>query len=665
MAVAPDPLAVEEVRPSLDEARELARSHGLVPLQLTFIEDCETPVSAYLKLRAMAAGEPAFLLESADQGQVGRWSFIGVRPREVLRWNLGDGGDPYELAAALTLATTQAPLADAPPFTGGAVGFFGYDLVRAVEPLGPPPPDVLGLPDMALMLTDTLVAFDHLRHTVTIIANADVRDGGDIEGAYGRALEAIAAVRAALAGPLPRLTGSVQEPPEFVSNMGAERFEEAVARIVRYIHAGDAFQVVPSQRWSADVPVEAFSIYRGLRTVNPSPYMYFLDFGDFQVVGASPEPLVTVTGRRVTTKPIAGTRPRGERPEEDRRLAAELLADEKERAEHVMLVDLGRNDLGRVCEYGTVHVDELMEIEYYSHVMHIVSSVSARCARTSARSTRCAAVLPAGTLSGAPKFRAMQIIDELEPVKRGGYGGAVGYLSYAGDLDTAIHIRTVVIAGGRAHVQAGGGTVADARPDAEQRESVAKTQAVLRADGAGLQAAGVAMKVLVLDNYDSFTYNLVQYLGELGSELVVVRNDQATVAELLAGRLRPLRRLTGSLHAQRGGHLARAGGRDAAPGDAGARRLPRPPGTRAGLRRHRPRPRARARQGDDGGARRPHDLRGVAVAAAGRPLPLADRRRRPARVPGTIGVGRWDRDGPAPPRASRRGRPVPPGVDPH
>ncbi|HUA11362.1 MAG TPA: anthranilate synthase component I [Solirubrobacteraceae bacterium] len=481
MAVAPDPLAVEQVRPSLDEVRALAAGHGLVPLALTFVEDCETPVSAYLKLRAMAAGEPAFLLESADQGQVGRWSFIGVRPREVLRWNLADGGDPYALAAERTLAANQAPLADGPPFTGGAVGYFGYDLVRAVEPLGPPPPDELGLPDMALMLTDTLVAFDHLRHTVTIIANADLREGADVDGAYGHALEAIAAVRAALAGPVPRAAGAAHEPPEFVSNMGAARFEEAVARIVRYIHAGDAFQVVPSQRWSAEIPVEAFSVYRALRTINPSPYMYFLDFGDFQVVGASPEPLVTVNGRRVATKPIAGTRPRGERPEDDRRLAAELLADEKERAEHVMLVDLGRNDLGRVCEYGTVHVDELMEIEYYSHVMHIVSSVSGTLREGVGALDALRAVLPAGTLSGAPKFRAMQIIDELEPVKRGGYGGAVGYLSYGGDLDTAIHIRTVVVTGGRAYVQAGGGTVADARPDAEQRESVAKSQAVLRA----------------------------------------------------------------------------------------------------------------------------------------------------------------------------------------
>jgi len=269
--------------------------------------------------------------------------------------------------------------------------------------------------------------------------------------------------------------------PEFHSNMPRARFEAMVGRIIEYIYAGDAFQVVPSQRWSAPVPVEAFSIYRGLRAVNPSPYMYFLDFGDFQVAGASPEPLLTVKGRHVSTKPIAGTRPRGESPEEDRRIAEELLGDEKERAEHVMLVDLGRNDLGRVCEYGSVTVDELMEIELYSHVMHIVSSVSGTLRAEVGAMDALRSVLPAGTLSGAPKVRAMQIIDELEPVKRGGYGGAVGYLSYGGDLDTAIHIRTVVVKDGVAHVQAGGGTVADSRPAHEYEESVAKARAVMRA----------------------------------------------------------------------------------------------------------------------------------------------------------------------------------------
>ena len=473
------------VEPSLEAARVLAEGHSLIPLGHSFVEDCETPVSAFLKLRALAPGEPAFLLESAEQGQrVGRWSFIGFRPRAVLRWSLADGGDPYALAAEHVARFSQAPMADAPPFTGGAVGFFGYDLVRAVESLGDPGPDPLGLPDMALMLTDSLVVFDHLKHTVTILANADLHAEPDVERAYAAAARTIGEVRGVLAGPVPRpehAGARGREMPEFESNMPREKFEGMVARIVEYVYAGDVFQVVPSQRWSAPVPVEAFSIYRGLRAINPSPYMYFLDFGDFQVAGASPEPLLTVSGRHVSTKPIAGTRPRGASPEEDRRIAKELLDDEKERAEHVMLVDLGRNDLGRVCEYGSVTVDELMEIESYSHVMHIVSSVSGTLRKEVGAMDALRSVLPAGTLSGAPKVRAMQIIDELEPVKRGGYGGAVGYLSYAGDLDTAIHIRTVVVKDGVAHVQAGGGTVADAKPEYEYEESVAKAEAVMRA----------------------------------------------------------------------------------------------------------------------------------------------------------------------------------------
>jgi anthranilate synthase component 1 len=479
------------VEPSLADARVLAEKHNLIPLSHRFIEDCETPVSAFLKLRELAAGAPAFLLESADQGQrVGRYSFIGFRPRAILRWSLADGGDPYALAAADLARFSQAPMAEGaggPPFTGGAVGFFGYDLVRTVEPLAQPNVDTLGLPDMALMMSDALVIFDHLKHTVTILANADLDAEPDIEQAYAAAAGMIAEVRARLAGPVPREQHGVdgterrREMPSFQSNMERAEFEGMVARIVEYIYAGDAFQVVPSQRWSAEVPVQPFSIYRGLRAVNPSPYMYFLDFGDFQVVGASPEPLLTVNGRRVSTKPIAGTRPRGATPEQDRRIAQELLADEKERAEHVMLVDLGRNDLGRVCEYGSVRVDELMEVELYSHVMHIVSSVSGTLREEVGAMDALRSVLPAGTLSGAPKVRAMQIIDELEPVKRGGYGGAIGYLSYAGDLDTAIHIRTVVVKDGVAHVQAGGGTVADAKPEYEYEESVAKTRAVMRA----------------------------------------------------------------------------------------------------------------------------------------------------------------------------------------
>jgi anthranilate synthase component 1 len=490
MAVAPSAQPPERgrvgslsVSPTLEQARELAGEHNLIPLSVSFVDDCETPVSAFLKIRALDPSAPAFLLESAEQGQrVGRWSFIGFAPHEVLRWSPADGGDPYSLATERLARLHQAPMAEAPPFTGGAVGVFGYDLVRAVEPLGPANPDPLGLPDLALMLTDGLVVFDHLKHTTTILVNANLDVQPDVDRAYAAAVTQIAEVREALAGPVPREEArEPREVPSFHSNMPREDFESMVARIIRYIRAGDAFQVVPSQRWSAQSPVEAFSIYRGLRAVNPSPYMYFLDFGDFQIAGASPEPLLTVSGRHVLTKPIAGTRPRGANPEEDRRIAAELLADEKERAEHVMMVDLGRNDLGRVCEYGSVVVDELMEIETYSHVMHIVSSVSGTLREGVGALDALRSVLPAGTLSGAPKVRAMQIIDELEPVKRGGYGGAIGYLSYGGDLDTAIHIRTVVVKDGVAHVQAGGGTVADAKPEYEFDESVAKMTAAMRA----------------------------------------------------------------------------------------------------------------------------------------------------------------------------------------
>jgi anthranilate synthase component 1 len=539
MAVAAEPTTVAglAIEPSLAQARALAgvsaadgAAYNLIPLRHSFIDDCETPVSAFLKLRALAPQEPAFLLESADQGQrVGRWSFIGFRPREVLRWALADAAgaladpevadpkaadleaadleaaspeaaDPYALAAARVGRFRQAPMGDgdAPPFAGGAVGFFGYDLVRTVEPLGEPGPDPLGLPDMALMLTDALVIFDHLRHTVTILANADLDAEPDLETAYAAAAATIAQIREQLAGPVPRASAasaaegtgeaSARTMPEFQSNMSRAQFEGMVERIVRYIYAGDAFQVVPSQRWSAAVPVEAFSIYRGLRTVNPSPYMYFLDFGDFQVAGASPEPLLTVGappasggGARVTTRPIAGTRPRGGDAAADERIAAELLEDPKERAEHVMLVDLGRNDLGRVCEAGSVEVETFMAVETYSHVMHIVSSVAGTLRAGVTPMDALRSVLPAGTLSGAPKVRAMQIIDELEPIKRGGYGGAIGYLSYSGELDTCIHIRTVVVKDGVAHIQAGGGTVADAKPAYEYEESRAKSRAVLRA----------------------------------------------------------------------------------------------------------------------------------------------------------------------------------------
>ncbi len=490
------PAAAERVRepavePGLVEARELARQHTVVPLRHTFIDDCETPVAAYLKLRGE---EPSFLLESAEQGQrFGRWSFVGVRPRTTLRLDRGVltvGGepreqtDPYRAVADELARYWPAPLpgGGGPPFAGGAVGLFGYDLVRHAEPsVGAPNPDELGLPDLALAVSDVLVAFDHFTHEVTVIANvfAEDAEAEGFEPAYAAAVAAIGEVRERLAEPVPRpARTAVREPPEFVSNLGPAGYAAAVERAKEYIRAGDCYQVVPSQRWSAEAPVEAFSVYRGLRTVNPSPYMYFLDFGDFEIAGASPESLVKVSGRRAEQRPIAGTRPRAATAEADLEAARELLADEKERAEHVMLVDLARNDLGRVCEYGSVHVDELMVVETYSHVMHIVSSVSGTLGDGVTAMDALRASLPAGTLSGAPKIRAMQIIDELEPVSRGPYGGSVGYLSFSGDLDSCIYIRSAVIKDGRIHLQAGGGIVADSDPDYEVRETEAKAGAV-------------------------------------------------------------------------------------------------------------------------------------------------------------------------------------------
>jgi anthranilate synthase component 1 len=331
------------------------------------------------------------------------------------------------------------------------------------------------------MVSDVLLAFDHFTHEVTVLANV-FADGSDLDARYGEAVAAIVDVRERLSAPVPRSSAGRREPPTFAeSNLGAGGYPDAVERCKEYIRAGDAYQIVPSQRWSAELPVDAFSIYRGLRAVNPSPYMYFLDFEDFEIAGASPEALVTVRGREARQRPIAGTRPRAATTEEDLQVAEDLLADEKERAEHVMLVDLGRNDLGRVCEYGSVTVDELMVVETYSHVMHIVSSVTGTLREGVSAMDALRASLPAGTLSGAPKIRAMQIIDELEPVKRGPYGGAIGYLSYTGDLDTCIYIRSAAVKDGRVHVQAGGGIVADSEAGYEERETEAKAGAVWRA----------------------------------------------------------------------------------------------------------------------------------------------------------------------------------------
>ena len=475
---------------------ELAGQASVVPLVERMVADTETPVSAFLKLRDEG---PCFLLESAEQGgRLGRYSFLGFRPWAQLRYVDGqiievgpDGAtqsrteaDPYRAVSGFNnrFRLPEDALDELPPFPGGAVGIFGYDLVRTVEKLAEPNPDPLRLPDLALMVCEVMVAFDHHTQELIIIALAFIDGPLGVSASYKRAQEAIKSVKQRLDGPIPEVEPRTDTPSyEFESNLTQEQFEHNVARIVEYIHAGDAFQVVPSQRFTAECPVEAFSIYRGLRAVNPSPYMYFLDFGDFEIAGASPEPLVKVTGDVVETRPIAGTYPRGDSAEADEAAAEAMLADPKERAEHVMLVDLGRNDLGRVSEYGSVSVDEFMRVETYSHVLHIVSQISGRLREGLTAMDVLRSALPAGTLSGAPKVRAMEIIDELEPHKRCSYGGAIGYLSFTGDLDVAIHIRTVVVKDGRMHVQAGGGTVADAKPENEYRESLQKAKAVFRA----------------------------------------------------------------------------------------------------------------------------------------------------------------------------------------
>ena len=485
------------VTPSLDEAQALARDYNVIPLRHTFIDDIETPVSAFLKLRG---GGPAFLLESAEQGQrFGRYSFLGFRPRALLRFADGrlevteqgetralkGGEDPFGAVAEYLSSYRVAPLEGLPPFAGGAVGMFGYDLVRTVERLPGANPDDVGTPDMALMVSDALIVFDHLSHSVTILVNAFVDGPGEIDAAYAHTVGLIERARDLLAQPVPRREAATPRPGDpraaFESNMTQAEYEAAVEQAKEYIYAGDAFQIVPSHRWAGPCPVHPFSLYRGLRVVNPSPYMYYLEFDDFAIAGASPEPMLKVSGGLAEVRPIAGTRPRGSSPAEDLRLARDLLEDDKERAEHVMLVDLGRNDLGRVCEFGSVEVGDLMQIETYSHVMHIVSSVSGKLRPEFGAMDALRACLPAGTLSGAPKIRAMEIIDEVERVKRGFYGGAIGYLSYTGDLDTCIHIRTVVFKDGTAYLQAGAGVVADSDPAYEYRETVAKVGAMFDA----------------------------------------------------------------------------------------------------------------------------------------------------------------------------------------
>jgi len=482
-----------EVVPDLDAARGLAGAYGHVPLTHTYVADCETPVSAFLKLRD---GGPAFLLESAEQGQrVGRYSMLGVQPRAVLTARGetlrevradGTGGDldptdPFGAVERAVAALAMAPASTELAFVGGAVGFFGYDLVRRLESLPDAPPDDRGLPDMVALITGPVIVFDHLRRSLTIIVPCRL-GGADPTADYAAAVAEIAALKRRIAGPVPeRQASAAPRVGPVASNVTQAQFETAVERAREYIFAGDAFQVVPSQRFTAETDLDPFSIYRGLRTVNPSPYMFFLELDDLTLVGSSPETLVKVTDGVVEMHPIAGSRPRGATPEADEALRAELLADPKERAEHVMLVDLGRNDVGRVSETGSVEVRELMAVQGYSHVMHIESTVVGTLAPGRSAVDALRATFPAGTLSGAPKVRAMEIIDELETTRRGPYGGAVGYLGYDGDLDTCITIRTLVCADGLVHAQAGAGVVADSVPENEHRECENKAAALFRA----------------------------------------------------------------------------------------------------------------------------------------------------------------------------------------
>jgi anthranilate synthase component 1 len=483
-----------DVAPSLEAVRALAGGpHRQVSLAHTYIADCETPVSAFLKLRD---GGPAFLLESVEHGKLGRLSMIGVRPQAMIRGAAGrlvvtdddgerelDASDPFGAVEDVVRGVGMAPPAEPLDFAGGAVGYFGYDLVRTVEHLPGQPPDDLGVPDLVALVTGPVVVFDHLKRSLTIVAPCAIADGEDVEAAYWRTVATIADLKGRLSGPVPRPGGAAGEPVlgPVTSNIGREQFEAAVERAREYIFAGDAFQVVPSQRFSAPMSLDPFAVYRGLRTVNPSPYMYFFETAEVTLVGSSPEMLVKVEDGMVEMHPIAGSRPRGATEDEDERLSQELLADPKERAEHVMLVDLGRNDLGRVSEIGSVRVTDLMDVRRYSHVMHIESSVVGRLGAGRRASDALRATFPAGTLSGAPKVRAMEIIDELEPTKRGPYGGAVGWLGWDGGLDTCITIRTIVCRDGVAHVQAGAGIVADSVAATEYEETQNKAAALFRA----------------------------------------------------------------------------------------------------------------------------------------------------------------------------------------
>jgi len=476
---------------SFDEFTDLATRGTFVPVYKEIVADLLTPVSAFLKIAEHS--DYAFLLESVEGGeQVARYSFLGKDPFLILRSRGGktmvdragqhsESDRPFVPLLRELMEEFHSPLVPGlPRFTGGAVGYLGYDAAAWFEPVRLQPTTEVE-DEAGFMLFDTVLAFDHVRHRILIIANARITGGEDLASLYQFARAKIEFVERELERTLSRAVPVERPPIEMTSNVTRERFEAMVGTAKEHIAAGDIYQVVLSQRFETRFDADPFMAYRALRHVNPSPYMYFVRMGPRAIVGSSPEMLVRVEGQAMQTHPIAGTRPRGGSDVDDRRLAEELRASEKERAEHVMLVDLGRNDLGRVAEYGTVRVPTYMTIERYSHVMHLVSKVEGRLAAGRDRLDALVSCFPAGTVSGAPKVRAMEIISELENRRRGVYAGAVGYLDFAGNLDFCITIRTVVIERGRAYVQAGAGIVADSDPAAEYQETRDKARAVIKA----------------------------------------------------------------------------------------------------------------------------------------------------------------------------------------
>ena len=465
--------------PTLDEVHRLKKHGNLVPVYREVVADLDTPVSAFLKI---ARGDHSFLLESVEGGErLARYSFIGTEPSLVLKPSDDNPTDPLLLIEKELSKFRLAPIEGLPRFHGGMVGYLGYDISRHFETLPSPDHDPLDLPEFMLMLADTLLIFDHLTHKIKIVSHAYLDD--DVDAAYRQATDRIDSLVERLRQPVsPEVPPTISTPSSPVSsNLSQAEFESIVSQAKDYIYSGDIIQVVLSQRLAKPTSASPFAIYRALRSLNPSPYMYYLHLGDVHIVGASPELLVRVEDGMVSNHPIAGTRPRGESPAQDLALEEELKADEKERAEHIMLVDLGRNDIGRVSEPGTVEVTQLMDVERYSHVMHLVSHVDGKLRSELSQFDALRACFPAGTVSGAPKIRAMEIIAELEPDKRGPYAGAVGYFGFSGNLDTAITIRTIVIKDGVAYIQAGAGIVADSIPEREYEESLNKAQALLAA----------------------------------------------------------------------------------------------------------------------------------------------------------------------------------------